>query len=123
MKIAISSTGKTLDNEVDTRFGRCPYFIVVEIEDKKIKNVKTIENAATAQAGGAGITAAQIVANEKPDAVITANLGPRAFSVFRQFKIKIYNGQGKIKNVVQDFIEGKLTEMSEATGPQYMGFK
>ena len=123
MKIAIGSTGKTLDNDVDARFGRCPYFIVVEIEDKKIKNIKTIENTATTQAGGAGITAAQIVANEKPDAVITTNLGPRAFSVFRQFKIKIYKGQGKIKNVVQDFIDEKLTEMSEATGPQYMGFK
>jgi len=123
MKIAISSTGKTLENEVDSRFGRCQYFLIVEIENKKVKNTKAIENTAKAQMGGAGITAAQIVANEKPDAIITANLGPRAFSVFRQLKIKIYQGQGKIKDVVQDFIDGKLKEMTDATGPMFMGKK
>jgi len=123
MKIAISSTGKTLESEVDARFGRCPFFLIVEIENKKIKNVKTIENTAKAQMGGAGITAGEIVANEKVEAVISANLGPRAFSVFEQFGIKIYQGQGKIKDVVQDFINDKLTELINATGPQHVGLK
>ncbi len=123
MKIAVSSTGKTLESEVDPRFGRCSYFLIVEIENRKIKNMKAIENTAKEQMGGAGITAGEIVANEKPDAVITTNLGPRAFSVFGQFGIKIYRGQGKIKDVVQDFIDKKLTEMSGATGPMHMGFK
>ena len=123
MKIAISSTGKTLENEVDTKFGRCPYFLIVEIENKKIKNFKAIENTATAQSGGAGITAGEIVAKQKVDAIITINLGPRAFSVFEQFGIKIYQKQGKIKDVVQDFIEGKLKEIKNATGPQHKGLK
>jgi len=123
MKIAISSTGKTLESDVDARFGRCAYFLIVEIENKKVKNVKAIENTAKAQMGGAGITAGEIVANEKVNAVITTNLGPRAFSVFDQFGIKVYFGQGKIKNVVQDLISDKLTEMSGATGPMHMGFK
>ena len=123
MKVAISSTGKTLESEVDVRFGRCLYFLIVEIENKKIKNVKPIENTAKAQMGGAGISAGEIVANEKVDAVITTNLGPRAFSVFGQFGIKVYQGQGKIKDVVQDFIDDKLTELIDATGPQHIGLK
>jgi predicted Fe-Mo cluster-binding NifX family protein len=123
MKIAISSTGKGIESQVDTRFGRCPYFVIVEIENKEIKNVKTIENTAKAQMGGAGITAGEIVANEKVDAIITQNLGPRAFSVFSQFGIKIYQGQGKIKEVLQEFIDGKLTEITDSTGPQHMGLK
>lgn len=123
MKIAISSTGKTLESEIDARFGRCPYFLIVEIDDKEIKNVKAIENTAKAQMGGAGITAAEIVANEKVNAVITANLGPRAFSVFEQFGIKIYQERGKIKNVIQKFIEGKLTEITNSTGPMHGGFR
>ena len=85
MKIAISSTGKDLEDNVDERFGRCPYFIIVEIENKKIKSSKTIENTATAQMGRAGISAAEIVANEKVEAIITVNIGPRAFDVFSQF--------------------------------------
>ena len=125
MKIAISSIGKTLESDVDARFGRCSYFLIVEVdkENKKIKNTKVIENTAKAQTGGAGITAGEIVANEKVDAIITTNLGPRAFSIFEQFKIKIYNGKGKIKKVIQDFINGNLKELSNATGPQHMGFK
>ena len=123
MKIAISSTGKNLESKVDARFGRCPYFLIVEIDDKKMINVKAIENTAAGQMGGAGITAAEIVANEKVSAVITANLGPRAFSVFEQFGIKIYQGQGKIKDVIQKFIKEELTEITNSTGPMRAGFK
>ncbi len=123
MKVAISSTGKNLESEVDARFGRCSYFLIIEIKNKEIKNIKAIENTAKAQMGGAGITAGEIVANEKVNAVITTNVGPRAFSVFEQFGIKIYQGQGKIKDAIQDFMKGKLTEMTNATGPQHMGFK
>ena len=123
MKIAISSTGKTLEDSIDERFGRCPYFLIVEIEDKKVKDFKAIENTAQAQMGGAGITAGQIVANQEPEAIIATNLGPRAFSVFGQFSIKIYLGKGKIKDVVQDFIDDKLEEMTESNGPQHAGLK
>ena len=125
MKIAISSTGNNLESDVDARFGRCNYFLIVEIDKKKkaIKNFKAIENTGKDQMGGAGITAGQIVANEKVNAIITTNLGPRAFSVFEQFKIKAYQGQGKIKDVVQDFIEGKSKELKDATGPQHVGLK
>ena len=125
MKIAISSIGKNLESEVDSRFGRCPYFIIMEIdkEKKKIENKKTIENPAITQFGGAGPTAAQLVGNEKIDAVISVNLGPRAFQVLNQLGIKIYQGKGKIKDVVQDFMDGKLTEIEDATGPMFMGKK
>ena len=123
MKIAISSIGKTLDDEIDARFGRCPYFVIVEIDEKekKIKNIKAIENTAAGQFGGAGITASQLVANEKVNAVITTNLGPRAFQVLNQLGIEIYQGQGKIKSVVEKFMQGKLKKIEQATGPMFMG--
>ena len=121
MKIAISSTGESLESEIDARFGRCPYFLIVEIEGKEIKDVQAIENIAAGQMGGAGITSAEIVAKEKVDAVITANLGPRALSVFEQFEIKIYQGQGKVKDVVEKFIEGELTEIKDSTGLRHAG--
>ena len=114
MKIAISSTGENLESAIDARFGRCPYFLIVEIEGKEIKSVKAIENIAAGQRGGAGITSAEIIAKEKVEAVITANLGPRAFSVFEQFGIKIYQGQGKVGNAIEKFIKGELTEIKDS---------
>ncbi|HQC61411.1 MAG TPA: NifB/NifX family molybdenum-iron cluster-binding protein [Candidatus Pacearchaeota archaeon] len=123
MKIAISSTGKNLQDEIDARFGRCSYFLIVEIDEKnkKIKDFKAIENTAKSQMGGAGITSSEIVAKQEVDAVITVNLGPRALSVFEQFNIKIYQGEGKINEVVQMFLEGKLKQITNATGPGHHG--
>ena len=121
MKVAISSTGKGLESQVDARFGRCPYFVIVEIENKKIKSEKTIKNVAVTQFGGAGITAAQVVANEKVNALITVNIGPRALGVFQQLDIEIYKGSGKVKDVVQQFIDGKLKKITASTGPMFMG--
>ena len=43
MKIAISSVGKTLDSQVDQRFGRCPYFLIV---DSETLDLEVIPNAA-----------------------------------------------------------------------------
>ena len=121
MKIAISSTGKTLESEVDSKFGRCKYFLIIEIENKKIKDFKVVENTAKAQSGGAGISAGEIIANQKVDSIITVNLGPRAFSIFDQFKIKVYHGEGKIKEVVEDFANGKLKELSNSNTQQHHG--
>lgn len=123
MKLAISSTGKTLEDEIDIRFGRCPYFLIVKIENNEIKETKAIENTAAAQAGGAGITSAQIVADQEVDAIITVNAGPRAFSALSQLGIKIYQAQGKIKDAIQKFIDKELTEISSATGPMHAGLK
>lgn len=125
MKIAISSTGKDLESNLDARFGRCNYFLIVEVDEKnnKIKDFKVIENIAKSQMGGAGVTSSQIVANERPDAVITVNTGPRAFQVLSQLKIKIYQGKGKIKEVIDDFLKGKLKEIGDSTGPMHMGIE
>ena len=123
MKIAISSTGKDLESEVDARFGRCSYFLIVNIENNEIKDFKAIENTAKDQMGGAGISAGEIIAKQKVDAIITINLGPRAFSVFEQFGIRIYQGGGKLREVIQKFLDKKLKEITNATGPQHKGIK
>lgn len=120
MKVIVSSAGEDSNSEVDARFGRCPYFVLFEIEDKKIVNERVIKNVAMSQQGGAGISAAELVGNEKVDAIITVNIGPRAFQVLQQLDIEIYKGAGKIKEVIEQFIEGKLEKISLPTGPNFL---
>lgn len=108
MKIIVSSTGKDIDSEVADTFGRCPYFLLIDIEGKEIKNVEAIENISKDQKGGAGISAAQKVAEKDVDAVISRNIGPRALDVLKQFNIKTYNEEGMIKEVLKKYIEGEL---------------
>ena len=108
MKIAISSTDKGIESNVSDVFGRCPYFIIAEIENQKIERTEVIENKNTDQRSGAGISAAQLMAEKNVNAVITGNVGPRALDVLKQFNIKIYSGSGAIKEALQKFIENKL---------------
>jgi len=112
MKVAVSSMGKTIDDNVSFVFGRCPYFIIVEIEDNKIKTTEAIKNESTAQNSGAGISTAQLMAEKDVNAVITGNVGPRALDVLRQFNIEVYSGEGIIRNVLQDFIDKKLKKIN-----------
>ncbi|MBM3253728.1 MAG: hypothetical protein FJZ16_05715 [Candidatus Omnitrophica bacterium] len=111
MKAALSSSGKDLENNISEVFGRCPYFLIVEIEDKKVKGFETIKNKAVNQLGSAGIYAAQTVAEKEVNAVITGNIGPRALDVFRQFNIQVYKGTGLVKKALQGFIDNKLEEI------------
>lgn len=51
MKLAVTTAEPSLDARVDPRFGRCPYFIVVETEDFSFE---ALENPNLSLGGGAG---------------------------------------------------------------------
>jgi len=112
MKIAVSSTDKNIESNVSDVFGRCPYFIIAEIEHQKIEKTEAIKNESMDQTSGAGISAAQLMAEKDVNAVITGNVGPRALDVLKQFSIEIYSGEGAIKEVLQEFIDGKLKKIN-----------
>jgi len=112
MKIAISSMDKTIDGGVSDVFGRCPYFIIAEIEDGEVERTEAIENKNTDQTSGAGISTAQLMAEKNVNVVITGNVGPRAMDILKQFNIDVYSGNGVIKEVLQEFIDGKLGKIN-----------
>ena len=113
MKIAISSTGKKLTDNVSEVFARCPYFIIAEIKNQKIDKTEIIENENIDQMRGAGISAAQLIAEKNVDVVITKNIGPRALDVLRQFNITVYQGEGTIKEALEKFIKSKLEKFEK----------
>jgi len=120
MKICITSTGPDMDSIIDPRFGRCQYFIIA---DEKGKLIKSIKNTGVETMRGAGITAAQIVVNEKIDAIITGNIGPNAFSVLSGSEIKIYSGvfNSTIESAIKELKTGKLEETKKSTVGGYFG--
>ena len=110
MKIAISSTGRDPDAQVDLRFGRCKYFVLVE--DKE-ENFEFLDNGAAALNGGAGLQAAQLIAKAGVKAVITGNIGPNAINVLKVAGIKAYHcGPGTVRTAFQKYQDGSLQETS-----------
>ena len=99
------------------RFGRCPYFLIV---DAKTQKVEALENKGVQAAHGAGVSAAQIVADSGCEIVITGNVGPNAFSALNAAGIKIFTrALGKTcEQVLKAYNDGDL---EEATGSKPCG--
>ena len=112
MKIAVTATGETLDSEVDQRFGRAAYFLIV---DPETMGFSAAENENIAAAGGAGISSAKTVIDAGAKAVLTGNCGPNAERTLSSAGVKLYTGvTGTGADAVELFKSGKLTE---ATSP------
>lgn len=108
MKIAISSTGKEMSDNVAELFGRCPYFIIIEIEDGKIIRTDFLKNENENQSSGVGMSVAKMLVENNVNVVIAKTIGPRAMDVLKQFNAEVYNGDGKIQDILQDFINKNL---------------
>ena len=119
MKIAVSSSGDKLDAQVDPRFGRCQYFILV---DPDTMDFEAISNESAMASGGAGIQAAQNVANKGANMVITGNVGPNAFKTLNAAGIKIVTGAaGTIQDVIEKYKNGELKETENANVNSHFG--
>ncbi len=117
MKIAISSEGKDLSDRIDARFGRARGFIVFDTESGKAEYVDNKQNLESAQ--GAGIQSARTVIDAGAEALITGNVGPKAYSTLNSANIKIYLfSEGSINDAITAFKDGrlKLTENANVEG-------
>jgi len=118
MKVAVSATAPSLDAQLDPRFGRSPYILIVDTDTMEYK---VIENPNVFAAGGAGIQTAQMVANEGVEAVLTGACGPNAYRTLEVAGIKVYVGvSGTVRSVVEAFREGRLSPTSgPSVGPHF----
>ena len=115
MKIAVSATGKTLENQLDMRFGRADYFLIVETDTMEYE---ALDNKAISASGGAGISAAQMVADKDAQAVITGNVGPNAMNVLNAANIEIYKGSAiSAKENIEQYKKGTLEKIGKAVPP------
>ena len=119
MKIAISSTGKNLESEIDPRFGRCDTFLIVDTETLK---AEPVGNDSVSAAHGAGIGAAQKVVSLGVNVVITGHVGPNAHMALSGAGVEIYTvQQGTVKEVVERFRKGELSKVISATVGGHFG--
>ena len=119
MKVCVSAVANSLDASLDPRFGRCPYFVIVDSDSMQFEAVPNMASGAT---GGAGIQAAQIIANKRVKVVITGNVGPNAFKALSAAGIKIVTGAfGTVRESVAKFKRGELKEICAPTVGGHFG--
>jgi predicted Fe-Mo cluster-binding NifX family protein len=113
MKIAVSASGKDMSSEIDPRFGRAALFLFVDSVTRDVRVVENRQNLDLPQ--GAGIQAAQTIAAEKADVLLTGNCGPKAFKVLTAAKVKVVVGaRGRVDQALERYLNGELKHSDEA---------
>ncbi len=122
MKIAIATDGRQLGSKVSPLFGRCPFFILLKIEDGEIIDQDSFENTAMDQSSGAGTAAVQLVGDKDIDTLITGAVGPKAFSALEKWEIDVYRAvPGSVQQNIDKFLADELEKIESPTGPSGMG--
>lgn len=113
MKIAITAQGKELSSEIDLRFGRAKWIIIIDTQTGDFAAHDNVVNLNAVQ--GAGIQTGQNIANLDTDAVITGNMGPNAFKTLNTASVKVFlAGSQTVQQALDSFRAGKLKEIDGA---------
>jgi len=119
MKIIVTSTGDTLDAAVDERFGRARAFFLWDTETREGQGIDNTQNLNAMQ--GAGIQAAQQVADLGAQCVITGQCGPKAFRTLQAAGIAVYTGaSGSVGAAIERFESGAWTATEAPTNQGHM---
>jgi len=121
MKIAISSTGPDLDCEIDPRFGRAQYFLIVNLDDMRFE---ALPNTNLDQGSGVGIQSAKVVADTGAKAVLTGAVGPKAGGVLSGVGVEVITGvSGTVRDAVEKYKNGNLEIVQGATSKSHTGLQ
>ena len=113
MKIAVTSKSTNLDSQVDPRFGRAAYILII---DSKTFDFEVLDNKENVNAlKGAGIQAAKMVSEKQAAVLLTGFCGPNAFKALNAAKVEVAsNVEGSVKDAVKAYLDGQLPLSDEA---------
>ncbi|MGD8450946.1 MAG: NifB/NifX family molybdenum-iron cluster-binding protein [Phycisphaerae bacterium] len=97
MKIGVAAADQTLDAQVSERFGRCPWFLIVESEDM---SCTAHRNPAADMPGGAGPAAVQELIRLGAQVVLAGEFGPKADHALRAANIRFEIASGPIRDAI-----------------------
>ena len=121
MKVAVTANGNNPDAQIDPRFGRCAFFIIVETDDMQFEACR---NDQAAMVGGAGIQSAQFLASHGVRAVITGRCGPNAVSALSAAGIDLFLDQtGSVGEAIERFKNQTLPSSAAANVEPHHGLE
>jgi len=122
MKIILTASSPDINSEIDPRFGRGAYFLIVDLEtlDWQAK-----PNPGKSASGGAGIRAAQFVSEQNCAAVVSGDFGPNAFEALSAAGVSMYTfgPYRTVSEAIDGFKSGQLKPLSSPTQPEHAGYK
>jgi predicted Fe-Mo cluster-binding NifX family protein len=109
MKIAVATEdNRGLEAVVSQHFGRCPYYVLVGVDDNEIGEVKALENPFYGSHGQPG-EVPKFIKSIGAQVIISGGMGPKAIGFFEQYGIQVATGvSGMVQEVVQLYLNGQI---------------
>ncbi len=113
-KVAVSSEGPGMNDRVDPRFGRAGGFVVVDMDTMSHTYVDNGQSQVLPR--GAGIQAAQTVANAGAGVVLTGVVGPKAFQALDAAGIRVGQDLGglTVAEAIERYKAGRVVFATES---------
>jgi len=108
MRVAISSEGSgDLDSAVSPHFGRCPQFVLIDLDDAGLRTVSRVANPfANSHEPG---QVPRFMASQNVQVMVSGGMGWRAIAAFEQLGIQAVTGAvGSVREALEDYLAGKL---------------
>jgi predicted Fe-Mo cluster-binding NifX family protein len=105
MKIAVTSTGGSMDALVSEQFGRCQYFLIVDSDTMKFE---AVSNLGEQMQGGAGPKAAETIINKGAKVLLTGRVGDKAEDALKKGNVIIVDGFKntiKVKDAINTYLQ------------------
>ncbi|MCD6414780.1 MAG: NifB/NifX family molybdenum-iron cluster-binding protein [Candidatus Diapherotrites archaeon] len=107
MRIAFSSDeNKGLEAKIANHFGRCNFFIIVDVEEGHVK-IETKKNPFLENHEPGKVP--EFIAKQNVDIMVAGGMGPRALEWFKKLGVTPITGiDNTIKDVLEDILSGKI---------------
>lgn len=113
MKVAVTSKGSDLESQVDPRFGRAKYILIIDVDTLAFEAIDNSENLNAFK--GAGIQAATTISDRGAEVLLTGHCGPNAFTTLKAAGVKVVNDvEGMVLDAVTSFKNGRYTFAEDA---------
>lgn len=108
MRIAVSADTKNgLDSVVSPHFGRCPHFVLVDLDAHNVTEVREVDNPYYGRHQPGQVPA--LINSLGANVMLTGGMGGRAIMFFQQFGIEGVTGAyGTVRQSVERYLGGQL---------------
>ena len=97
-----------LDGQISQHFGRCPYYLILDVDGNEIKNAKTVSNPYYNNHVPRMVP--QFINQQGVNVMIAGGMGPRAIDMFTSLGIEVATGaMGNTGNVLQAYLRGEIS--------------
>lgn len=108
-----------LSGQVSQHFGRCPYYVIVDVEGGEIVSTNSVSNPYYHNHVPGMIP--QFISEQGADVMIAGGIGPRAIELFASIGTEVISGAaGKIQDILQAYLRGEISGV-EACQHDYPG--